>query len=402
MFGKPEIKRLNSSISDNSEWCRDAIAFEVKNGLCKLIHAKRDFNSQLLLNGETLIQGRYPKCPTCFGMLATGYGIEKIDCAELDEIREQLNREYRRIDDAFEAIKPLLKLLGDGCYILADTELSPTDGDVFFYNVPNGFTKSEAVCDTYFCDELLIGTDGYPAYMYPTQSVESISKDRVAYYRKRLETGASMRGLAYYEKGFICALLDGHHKAVAAAQLGIKLGCLVIIPVDSYIVQEDAINFCGISIYGYSKSKCKNWRQINFKRIRASNFSLTDNRYEYLNASAAKNYPRIKDICFYSELGSIKEELTAEKIEKWICNPEERNAFMLKGILQCRVSLDSLSTLQIAEKVISADDCRLPYEAAWQVIVEHKSGDTEKLVIDYIADHSAKDRCWDIVNSYWD
>lgn len=36
MFKKPEIKRLNNCISNNSNWCRDAIAFEVKNGLGKL------------------------------------------------------------------------------------------------------------------------------------------------------------------------------------------------------------------------------------------------------------------------------------------------------------------------------------------------------------------------------
>lgn len=64
--------------------------------------------------------------------------------------------------------------------------------------------------------------------------------------------------------------------------------------------------------------------------------------------------------------------------------------------------MDSLSTLQIAEKVISADDYRLPYEAAWRVIVENKNEDTEKLAVDHLVEHTVGDRCWDIVNSYWD
>lgn len=75
---------------------------------------------------------------------------------------------------------------------------------------------------------------------------------------------------------------------------------------------------------------------------------------------------------------------------------------MLKGVLRCRVNMDSLSTLQFAEKVISADDYRLPYEAAWRVIVENKNEDTEKLAVDYLVEHTVGDRCWDIVNSYWD
>ena len=132
MFKESEVKMLNNCISNNNNWCRDAIAFEVKNGLGKLVHVKKGCNSQLLLNGKPLIQGRYLASPTCFGMLATGYGIEKVDCAELNKIREQLNLEYQCIDKAFESIKPLLKLLNDGCYVLADAELSPTNGDVFF------------------------------------------------------------------------------------------------------------------------------------------------------------------------------------------------------------------------------------------------------------------------------
>lgn len=64
MFKKPEIKRLNNCISNNSNWCRDAIAFEVKNGLGKLVHAENGCNSQLLLNGKPLIQGRYLASPT--------------------------------------------------------------------------------------------------------------------------------------------------------------------------------------------------------------------------------------------------------------------------------------------------------------------------------------------------
>lgn len=402
MFKKPEVKRLNNCISNNSNWCRDAIAFEVKNGLGKLVHAKNGCNSQLLLNGKPLIQGRYLASPTCFGMLATGYGIEKVDCAELNKIREQLNLEYQGIDKAFESINPLLKLLNDGGYILADAELSPTNGDVFFYNVPNELTENEAACDAYFCNELMSCTDGYPAYMYPTQSVDTISEDRVEYYRQRLKAGDNIRGLAYYEKGFICALLDGHHKAVAAAQLGLKLKCLVIIPPTAYYTLEDGSkSFCGISV-----PDCRNFdgkrRWYDKLRVRMEKFKLTDNRYEYLNASASKNYPRIKDICFYNSLDSIKEDLTAKTIENWIDNPDDKNVFMLKGVLRCRVNIDSLSTLQIAEKVISADDYRLPYEAAWRVIVENKNEDTEKLAVDYLVEHTAGDRCWDIVNSYWD
>ena len=116
-------------------------------------------------------------------MLATGYGIENINSEELIKVRECMNTEYKGIKDAAESIKPLLGLLRDGYYVLADVKLYPSDGQgAFFYSVPNELTYNEASCSEYYDSDFLCSVEGYPAYIYPTQSSELIHEERVDEY----------------------------------------------------------------------------------------------------------------------------------------------------------------------------------------------------------------------------
>ncbi len=120
MFNLPKVEIIKSVDVD---WCEEAVLFRVKNGKGTLTHRISEddmYSSQLLLNDRPLIQAKYPICPTCAGMLATGYGIENIHSKELTRVRECMNSEYKGIMNAAEQIKPLLGLLKDGYYLLAE------------------------------------------------------------------------------------------------------------------------------------------------------------------------------------------------------------------------------------------------------------------------------------------
>lgn len=241
-FLKPNIEIIQLINVDDIEWCDEAVLICVKNGKGTLTHriSEEDedysFYSQLLLGDKPIIQGKYPICPTCAGMLATGYGIENIHSNELTKVRECINSEYKGIINAVENIKPLLGLLNDGYYVLADAKLYPSDGQGnFFYSVPNELTYNEATCSQYYDSDFYCSADGFPAFIYPTQSGEMIQEQRVEEYIRIMKTSNNPpRGLAYCEAGFVCALLDGHHKACAASVLGKTLNCLTIIPPDSF------------------------------------------------------------------------------------------------------------------------------------------------------------------------
>lgn len=372
-----KIIELDRSDIEDWFWCKEALAFEVVNGLSKLKHvcsSMRDgkYYRQLQFNDLPIIQGYYPECPTCYGLLKTGYGIENIKCKELEDIRYSLNQNYTNLTNAFLSLHPFLKLLSDGQYVLADVELAPTDGSCFFYNVSNALTDCVASCDIYF-DEY--ETIGFPAFLYPTQSSYSIDNNRVEYYKQKIKQKEEFRGLAYYEKGFICALLDGHHKAVACAQLGKKLKCLVIIPMD---IDEKIMD------------------------IKLENFSLTDQRFRSSNPFISDMYYTMEGIHSIVDEKMIHEDFSFENINQWADCIDEKSIRKLEFFLEYKMILDEKYDF-IVEKVIQNNKVSMPsYRKAWEVLLRKRSKHIEELVIQYLVDHSMIDSCWDLLVDYLD
>ena len=128
---KPSVNILRELDTTGYWWCRSAVMFSVRNGkntvgtICGFGDENYEYSSQMLINSKPLVQARLPECPTCKGMLAAGYGIENIDCPELKAARECMNSGFISITDSAEKMKPLLGLLSDGYYVLADTICLP-------------------------------------------------------------------------------------------------------------------------------------------------------------------------------------------------------------------------------------------------------------------------------------
>lgn len=124
--------------------------------------------------------------------------------------------------------KPLFQLLGllnSGYYTVWDTSLYPTDGNGhLFWKVPNEMVPLPGTCEYYYGD--CEYADPHPYFMVGTQPRENYNAERVAYYRGH--PGA--RAIAYFMEGYMTALLDGHHKAFAAALEHEKVNALVITP----------------------------------------------------------------------------------------------------------------------------------------------------------------------------
>ena len=90
------------------------------------------------LNGIPLIEMHPSYCPTCCGLLATGYGLDNAKCTELTEISDKINSGFTSVEDFFETIKPLIGLFEEGVYLIRDTKTFPVDGNNhFFWSVPD-------------------------------------------------------------------------------------------------------------------------------------------------------------------------------------------------------------------------------------------------------------------------
>ena len=165
----------------------------------------------LMFDGKPLLQlqGYEYFCPTCEKIVRSGYQLGKGEFHV-----EKLNEGEVSFADAFNEIVPILGLLRDNYYVILDTELYPTDGNGhLFWNVPDSNQPMPGSCLYYRGD----GEWGLlrPYFTIATQSIKNLNTSRVDYYREH----AGCRVLAYYMDGYMTALIDGHHKAMAAALL---------------------------------------------------------------------------------------------------------------------------------------------------------------------------------------
>ena len=215
----------------------DVLVFHVKNGKGLL---RIRFGSQedkeagnggflaLVFDDVPLIRfhGDAYFCPTCEKLVSAGYGRDKCTDNSLRAAGDSLNGTFESIEKCFDSLKLLLGLLPDGYYALSDEEVFPTDGNGnFFWSVNNTATLNRASCPVYENDN---GDFRWsvpdPKYLLPTQPPRLFNAERVAFYRGRDDA----RALAVSMEGYLCALLDGHHKATAAALDGRPIRTIMI------------------------------------------------------------------------------------------------------------------------------------------------------------------------------
>lgn len=404
------IKNINT---DKYPWCNSAVIFSVKSGKgtlarrCGRINDDHCYSSQLMLNGFPIVQYDTSCCPTCTGMIAAGYGIENIECAELEEIRNSINSEYIDINTSAEALKPFLGLLDDGVYMLADIPHYPTDGNGnFFYDVPNKLTGFDAYCLYYYNNDLLTAVESFPAYIYPTQSDNCINDERVAYYKDLLtKSNYPPRAIAFNDLGFISALLDGHHKAVAAAQIGTILNCLTIIKGDlCQRVDKDGgrKEYIGFSAIDIPSEEVKDYVQpVQPKAdVDIKEYALISHSKDFkVNLSS---YPTVKELADIYAAGLENTNITDELLNEWLAGESDESCILLEYVLAYFMRTDKARAFDTARKIISRSSCDLPKREAYKVLLHDRSEQTEKLFIDYLVEHSAADECWDIANMYWD
>lgn len=188
--------------------------------------------AQICLNHIPLVQMNEPGCPTCASVIATGHGIDQANCQEIKAIQETLNAPFASLEQSIDTLSPLLTLLESGLYLVADAICFPVDGNGnFFWNTPNGPIKNPATAEI----TLPHWVPAQPIYLYPTQDTDCYNQERVSFYMDLFRREARHpRAIVYNFTPYLNFMIDGHHKACAAALLHQPLACILIIPCDGY------------------------------------------------------------------------------------------------------------------------------------------------------------------------
>ena len=377
------------------------------------------FSSEIRLNNTPLVQINTPDCPTSNSLLATGYGIENANCDELMEIQKEINTDFISLENSIKAMNPLLKLFETGFYMIAEAECYPIDGNGnFFWNVPNKLTDSPATGLAYLRDSDTYCVFNQPVYLYPTQTTDCYDEKRVKYYIDKFNNtdNNEPRAIVYNFGGFINFIIDGHHKACAAALLGKPLKCLLIIKgeysrnygednqiylkfLNSEIKKEDI----PIKYQPFLKEKKKNWGSII---INEGTVNKRKWGYKYINS--AKKYPSLLEYATkVDDLIYENIEISDELINYCLINFDKDSQIKARKIFRNLELLDVEKAKDFAIRYAKAslkqkisNDLKL---VIYNFLVNMKNNtEVEQIFIDYIVyNEDRDDPVLELINSYW-
>ena len=417
-------------------WCRDALLLHVRGTGALHWETSRtpletdptyEWDCCLTLRGTPLMSWRAPVCETCASWLCTGWGLDTAECPELDALRETLNGGFARLEDAVPALSPLLELLPEGVYVLAESDAYPTDGcGQFFWNVPDWLESNPATGAVYLND------DDYeyqyerlpPVFLYPSQRRSRLNMERVEYYKTRFQQdGPLPHGIALYVTEGMSVLLDGHHKAAAAALLGRTLPCLTVLRLEYYQLRPLAVSksrekkagcfgpfTVPIEAMDGVKLPKEPWKHSeNSAAVSLSRGRLADTELPEVLLATGKRYPTAGGYALVSaaEIGYP----TDRELEAWLTDPGLYRP-QLRGALVVLWSRGDPRLKDTALRCAAVGDahCSLKTEA-FQVLAKLKGDpDVEAFFIDYFVSleeppsvHvSAQDYLTQIAHSFWD
>ncbi|WFR58904.1 hypothetical protein QA584_07430 [Anaerocolumna sp. AGMB13025] len=404
-----DIISIKSFNTHQSNWGGNGIVFYVKNGKgllsVKYSYQENEALATLVYGNTPLIkfQGNDPYfCPTCEKLVAAGYGLNMSDQKVISELRDVINQNFVSLKESLTNLKPLLGLLPTGYYALVDTELCPTNGNgEFFWKLNNEPTYNKASCPVYGGDGLW--SEGIPNYILPTQPPSLYNPEQAEYYRKN----DGYRAIAYHFDGSLCALLDGHHKAVAAALDKKKVKSLVIVPASSVRVANKEQNIKGgISINGIVLQEDELLTPVaDIMKLWKMNQLKQDKAEEYLslkNEDFDKNYEWPPEIL--EAEGVFPDALSAARIE-WAGDISDER---LNRIVNKEEPLSNEDCLNIAAALYYSSNPRFKevmfyfcknyaYVTVWydiyELLAKIKDEEVENFFVDYLVqddrDHPA-------------
>ena len=375
--------------------------------------------SKIKLNDIPLIQSKVSDIPTWCNLLATGYGIENANCKELLEIQEKINSDYVNLETSINNMKPLLTLLESGFYLIADAICYPTDGENFFWNVPNKLKEFSSAGPAYLGEGTYVFNQ--PVYLYPTQTTDSYNKDRVEYYVEKFKnsTDNKPRAIVYNFKDFINFIVDGHHKACASTILKEPVSCILIIPAKIYedYYKNTCLNFSGI-IVDYKDIPKEYTQYIKKEKFSPSqekieiNDGIVNNREwekEYINS--AKHYLSLLDYANVIDIMHDNEiEVNDIFIRNCLENFDKDSQIKMKKLLYLLEFTDIEKAQEIAlkyaRKTLREEEIDKELkQLVYRILLSAKNNEeVEKIFIDYLVYYSEnrEDPILKIINLYWE
>lgn len=370
-------------------------------------------NYQLMLNNKPLynIHGDNYYCPTCQKIIEEGYGFSDSNRFITEQVIKAQS-DNLTLRESKELLIPLLGMLQEGLYLLTRVSMYPVDGEGnFFWNSTNKRRKYVGSADMYY--HFHYG-NGYPSFLYPSQSLSSFNIDTVNNYRNEILRGVNMTGLAVYMDGFMSLLLDGHHRSAAACLEGKQVECLTLVRVNNHALSKEGIvNFFAGGEVFYLRDM-KNSKRISklLPKYKLSNYPIDNSGYLYgisnsdINkkisielSKKAKMFPVCREIAF----DTMVDDISFERLEFLWDKYDHESCFefeILIDVLYRRSKDDMFEYLVKIVKDINKKDF---WGQCYKLLVNYPDEHIEDILVEYLVkyEYDKYDEVRKIIDDYY-
>ena len=373
---------------------------------------------QVELNNTPIFYAHTPCCPTCASIIATGHGIETSNCEQLKNFSDSLNANFVDLATAIHNMTPLLTLLESGLYVIADQLCFPSDGaNNFFWNTQNNYTENHATGPVFLNDEDFDYTycEGYPCFLYPTQSSDLLNENRVQYYHNKFKDNNkdNPRVIALHYNHFLSLVLDGHHKACAASLLHKPVNTICIIPLTSFYTtyenQKPQTTQYAFANFHISETDIpvsmrikKQFKTLNETKKGDEKHQVNHHNWDLKYTHTSSYYPTLKDVSIINE--AYQNDISDNSILKLLHLNTLESKKQLRSILLFKKYFDQHKIKTLALACAQLNGYSVLKEEAFKVLVLIKDDiDIEQFFINYLCeDIDTKSKLYKIACTYWD
>lgn len=266
-------------------------------------------------------------CPTCAEFVYSGFADDEQGAAQFLSALENWNRPWSGMADAFAALTPLFSCLADGYYLLEDRELYPTDGNGHFFWAATDHSSSNPATVAVWDPEYGYFSDTAPCFLLPGQPPSHFNPERATFYRDKSDA----RALAWYlTDSYLCVLLDGHHKATAAALEGRPLKTLVISTATRFNEEQQTLVFPGGECLHKTELLCHVPKLTEWKTLPPGSwesFSTDKHIHTYQNwpeelEQSVSRYPSLDQARRIVEAGNLSKANITRMINEGLASDE--------------------------------------------------------------------------------
>ncbi|MCZ8959687.1 hypothetical protein OM203_21205 [Escherichia albertii] len=401
LFRKPEVRLLKQTPA--------GVIFSVRSGKGFLrrcvIHEPRSYGLIHSLCWQDVPLIRFwseTGCPTCAEFVYSGFADDEQGAAQFLSALENWNRPWSDMADAFTALTPLFSCLADGYYLLEDRELYPTDGNGHFFWAATDHSSSNPATVAVWDPEYGYFSDTAPCFLLPGQPPSHFNSERATFYRDKPDA----RALAWYlTDSYLCVLLDGHHKATAAALEGRPLKTLVISTATRFNDEQQTLVFPGGECLHKTELQYRIPKLTAWKTLPLSAWEILgpdkhihtyQNWPEELEQSVSR-YPSLDQAWQIVEAGNLSETRIKRMLQQGLEGDEKADV-----ILQALFFTHSPLFVDFARFVITHPAYAIYRALAFRLMAQHRTPQADAFFLDFaINDDGERPELTKIMDDYF-